>query len=378
MCVGIGQLQVVSQREGWGGLPVDHPVLGPALRLHWPEWHGGITLGLRVGCKPGSWTPHAKSPRAGRLLAGGKQMVDGRHHGGAGSVVGTQHMVAPGGGTARLEVALDVGPAKGVDGLLGVTNQQQGQRRVVGLHAVQAVEQAHLQGRGVLKFVDQRSRVSGDDALTQPLAAVRVVERRVQALGQIGKAKLAALRLELRQPGLHVVQRVGAGHRAQSGHGGQVGIQLGHVLQGLGHGCGEAERRLVGLAGLRQAIRCEAVAGRFCHVRCVCPGLALGPIDQVLRPTHHIAGGKLAAIPSGFVGRGLISHPLGERGKRGGTSSLQFGQRLLAQACGVGQHLGQTECMQILRCARWAGQGDGRLNQPGHVFEQGVHRLKRC
>ena len=118
------------------------------------------------------------------------------------AVVGAEDVVAAFGGVAHLQVAVDVGTAEAVDRLLRVADQQQRGGQVVLGHAVQAVEQAVLQRRGVLELVDQRDRVLRQDALAQALAGLARVRRQglVEPRLQIGETEAGAAALELVEP----------------------------------------------------------------------------------------------------------------------------------------------------------------------------------
>ena len=94
-------------------------------------------------------------------------MVDGLDQRLRGAVIDRQGIVAAFGGGARLQVAVNVGPTKAINRLLGIANQQQSTRRVVARGLVNRVKDAVLGGRRVLKFVDQGHRVLLCDALAQ-------------------------------------------------------------------------------------------------------------------------------------------------------------------------------------------------------------------
>ena len=87
------------------------------------------------------------------------------------------------------------------------------------LRAVELVEQAVLQRRGVLELVDQRHRVLRGDAFAQALA-IRPGQGPVEPLRHVGKAKTPRLALELR----HALLHTGGGMQAQC-HG-RVGQRL--------------------------------------------------------------------------------------------------------------------------------------------------------
>ena len=136
-----------------------------------------------------------------------KPAVDHIDHGLGRPVIGAQHMVAACGGLACGQIAEDVGPAKAIDRLLGVADQEQ--RRVLPVlrGAVNAVKDAELQRRCVLKLVDHRHRKLLAQPLRQTLARVGIGQRHIQALQHVGKAKQAAAALELG----HALQHMRAG-----------------------------------------------------------------------------------------------------------------------------------------------------------------------
>ena len=60
----------------------------------------------------------------GRGLAMGEHLVDRRDHRGGGTEVGVQRVQVAGIGAPRLQIGMDVGAAEGIDGLLGIADQE--------------------------------------------------------------------------------------------------------------------------------------------------------------------------------------------------------------------------------------------------------------
>ena len=88
--------------------------------------HFGAALGRDLNKRQGvvrAVGAKAKRTAARPVFGLGKPVVHGSDQGMAGAVVFIEHIVPPGGGLPRLQVAVNIGPAKAVDGLLGVTNQ---------------------------------------------------------------------------------------------------------------------------------------------------------------------------------------------------------------------------------------------------------------
>ena len=192
-----------------------------------------------------------------------KQVVHGRHQRHRRAVVGAQHVVAPLGGPPGRQVTVDVCPPKAVDGLLGVADQQQGAGGLVGLNAVQAVENARLHRRCVLEFVDQRHRVLGQHAGTQALGVDTVevgVECVVEPGQHVRKAKGSGLTLEVTHP----LGDAGSSVQAQAGgQGRQVFQRIHQLLEGR-----EVRRQVDGLAGLHGFVHAERrqTGGTLFHV----------------------------------------------------------------------------------------------------------------
>ena len=197
-----------------------HPLLGTSVGLHSDKGQGvGPVAAGKLKGSP--WL--ALGRRTGLGLQ--KAVIHRLHQRLGGAVVDRQRIVAPFGGLARLQVAVNVGTTKAVDGLFGVTNQQQGALGVVVRRAVDACKQAVLQRRGVLKLINQRHRVLAGNALAQALAA-GAVQRGVQAFEHVSKTKRALLLLELAQ----ALRHAGSGVAARGGAGLGQGLQ--RSLQG--------------------------------------------------------------------------------------------------------------------------------------------------
>ena len=196
-----------------------------------------------------------------------------------GAEVGAQHMVAPGGGLAGGEVAVDVRTAEAVDRLFRVADQQQQGLPRIGSHVVEPVEQPVLQRRGVLELVDQRRRVLADDAFAQPRPR-RAGQRRIQPGLQVGKTELRRAALEQRQlpvdAGRGVAQQ-GFPGRHQCGQGVEELLQRvelrGQIGQAaaLGQGIGQALGRQPPPAGLELGL--DLLRVRRPLQQCITPGI---------------------------------------------------------------------------------------------------------
>ena len=240
-----------------------------------------------------------------------------------------------GGGAAGLQVAVDVRAAKAVDRLLGVADQQQRAARVVVRGAVERVEQAVLQRRGVLELVDQRHRVLGEDALAQA-RALRAGEGAVEALEQVGEAEAARLVLErgeaLADPGGGVhpqrAARVAQGSEGldQAGEGGEV--------------LGQRGRRGVGLARFAQAVGGEAVAGAVAELELALERVAR-PLLERLQPGRVVALVQPGAIPLSGVGGELLVEPVLHRARALGPALRERDQRTAVGAADALDQRGQ-------------------------------------
>ncbi len=131
-----------------------------------------------------------------------EQAVDRPHQRTAGAPVAPEGIVGAH-ISPRLNVGKDVGAAKAVDGLLGVTDHQQ--RRVC-VATVETMEDAVLLGIGILKFVDHRHPVGGANPLAEPLAQAGA-ERPVEVFQQVIERELMGLALARLHPAAHYFGR---------------------------------------------------------------------------------------------------------------------------------------------------------------------------
>ena len=346
----VAQFQVVLQHQGGRRALRGVKSLGTATRLHRHE-------GQRVGL-PGA-APEQKGAAPRPQLGLRKAVVDRVHQRLRGAVVGAQHIVAPGSGPARCQVAVDVGAAKTVDRLLGVANQEQrGVCGVVG-RAVQPVKDAVLQRRGVLEFVHQRHRVLRGHARAQAFA-LRPGQGAVQARQHVGKTKAAAVRLELCHARLHLRCRMQAQRLGRLRQGAQRRQQVRQRLEV----CGQRDRRRAGLARFQQAVGAQAVLGRrgeFKGVqsRALCPGAHLP------KPLGVMGRLEFGAVPVAHLGRGLGVQPLLHGLCPVGPAHLERCHGRAAGVHGAGDAFGQ-------RAVASAG-GQRGLGQLAHFFHQRVH-----
>ena len=220
-------LQVMHQRDGGHGSARTHPLLLAPVGCY---FHKGQGVAAIAGGKLEGATglPLLRWPRLGLQ----KTVVDGLHQRMGRAVIDRQRIVPPCGGTARLQVAVNVRATKTVNGLFGVANQQQSALGVVVWCAVNLVKDAVLEGRGVLELVNQRHRVLGSNAIAQALAA-GAVQRGVQALKHVGKTERALLLLELAQALRHAGGGVATGGGAGLGQVLQGDLQGGEGIEGL-------------------------------------------------------------------------------------------------------------------------------------------------
>ena len=130
----VNHVQVVLQGQRGYGAAGGVQLLGPALGLNGDKRQGVTARGLEQ-----------ESGLGLGVLGLPEAVVDGLHQRVGGAVVDIQRVMPPLGGGAGLQVAVDVGPAKAVDGLLGVADEQQRPVAGVGLGVVNPVEQAVLQ-----------------------------------------------------------------------------------------------------------------------------------------------------------------------------------------------------------------------------------------
>ena len=218
---------------------------------------------------------------------------------------------------------MDVGAAKAVDRLLRVADQQQAAGAVVVGEAVEPVEDARLQRRGVLEFIDQRHRVLGQHAGPQTLGVdgvERRVQRRVEPGQQVGEAEGAGLTLQLDQALRDARGRKGA---QLAGHAGQL--------------VAFSQQPLEGREMIRQIDRVPAVQ-RVCHA-----------------PRREAADGGRAQVES--VGRRVVGP--GRQGRQPRRVVLRA-QLALVERAGLGGHLRIEPGLHRLRTLRPTGLQHGQ------------------
>jgi len=270
-------------------------------------------------------------------------------------------MVAAFGGAPGLQVAVDVGPPKAVDRLLGVADQQQGRVLPVLGNAVNGIEELQLQGRGVLEFIDQRHRKLRAQTLRQPLTGLRPLQGRGQALQHVGKTELRGAALEFDQSRLH--------SRACMQTGGQADLrQLLQTLQQCGvigtHGR-QIHRTGVGLSALAQALGRETVPTGFHRVLQLRQGAwRLRPTLQALQPFGAARRLELAAVPAGLPVGQLAQHPIEQDAGPFDPAGLQALQLRVA--------LGLRPCHGLRQRAR-LGPRQILVQQGAHVGVQCCH-----
>ncbi len=133
----------------------------------WPERHGGQWLALVNELFTSAFGVYrqkrqrvvaaffAEQEGPCRVFIGiAEAVVHCLYHGAAGAEVGAQRHVAACGVFAGFQVGEDIRAAKGVNGLLGVADQQHGGVAAGPGDFVHRVEDAVLDGVGVLEFVD--------------------------------------------------------------------------------------------------------------------------------------------------------------------------------------------------------------------------------
>ena len=283
--------------------------------------------------------------------------VGGPHHGVGRAEVAAQGVQPAGGGGAGGEVGVDVGAAEGVDGLLGVADEHQRSRRVVGLDPVDGVEDAVLDRVGVLELVDQRYRKLGADHLGQA-RAVGAGEGGVEAGEQVVEAHLGAARLLVGETGGDPLGRVAQDVEARVGEGREGG---GHRVDG-----GEGRVLRGGqprLPDLGQPLRGEPRPGGVGErgpdlLRVVAPG------GEALQPAVVVVLLELGAVEGLLVAGGIeqgleIVHPLAPRRLEGGQGLL------LGLPRGIDHH-------------RRVGTGGEQVRVVEQTFDLILQRLRRA
>ena len=303
-----------------------------------------------------------------------KPAVDHIDHCFCRAVIGGQHMVAACGGAACGQIAVDVSPAKTVDRLLGVTDQEQrGVLPVLG-RAVDAVKDAELQRRGVLKFVDHRHRELLAQALRQALARFGVGQRHIEALEHVGKTEQTAAPLELG----HALQHMGAGVQAGGlrgvGQGQQSRLQIGIGLR-FGR---QVHVGFAGFAASQQTLWCETVpAGFHGGLQDLAVFRALGPGFEHLQPSRTVFVTQLTAVPAGLVVRQLPLDPAQQVVGFFNPPLLECRQLRFALGQRRTEHLRQRARRGV--CQRHGHQGTHVFLQRGHIAPNPLHlRHQRC
>jgi len=124
----------MHQRQGWQCKAALHQLPLRRFRLNFGERKRVIV-------------PRFVAKRASRVTAfsTGKTVVHRIHQSRRRTEVGVQRVVPPGGGAAGLQIAVNVGTAKAVNRLFGVTNQEHCGAGVVVRHPVELVKNLVLQ-----------------------------------------------------------------------------------------------------------------------------------------------------------------------------------------------------------------------------------------
>ena len=208
----LGRQLVHQLQRGHRRVLGGHPLLGAAMRLHRQKRQG-----IGVGC--------AKAECASTAAGVGafKAVVDGLHQRVGGAAVDGERVVAPSGGAFGAQIAVDVGPAKSVNGLFGVTNEQQRLlvRSAFAVGAVDGLKNGVLLGRCVLELIDHGHRKLLHDGAAQTFG-LWAVQSGVQACLQVGKTDVPAPAFEGLQAGVHP----GSGVQAHPAAGRAIGVLL--------------------------------------------------------------------------------------------------------------------------------------------------------
>ena len=227
---------------------------------------------------------------------GAEQGVQRRQQGRRGALVFSQRVLGrrlP----AGMQVGVQVGMAKTVDGLLGVADQEQ--RRLAA--AVQGAENRKLQRVGVLKLVDQRGREACAQGLRQ-CRAVGAGEPLVQIEQHVVKGLHPAFALGRAQCVGAVAEQ--PAQQAQPGPGQLLAQAAAFVEPGLG-GVEKRLRRhgrlaLLGLqAGAAQQVQPGWQVGARQAARAVEQGIPtgraaghrIGPVDRAVQARQGVADG---------------------------------------------------------------------------------------
>ena len=124
----------MEQGHGWHPAQCVDQLLLATVGLHFDK-RQRVVLALAVH----------KGAFSARAIGMGKPVVHHADQGLCGAEIGLQHVVPPGCGPSCLHVAVDVSTAKSINGLLGVTNQQQSTLFVVALGLIDLIKDLVLQ-----------------------------------------------------------------------------------------------------------------------------------------------------------------------------------------------------------------------------------------
>ena len=192
------------------------------------------------------------------------------------------------------QVGVNIGPAKGIDRLLGVANQEQAGIGAVVFDPVNGLEDAVLNGIGVLKLVDQGHRELFANQGGQALAAFGL-QCSVEAQQHVVKAHLGATAFFLfkahADPVRRMLQNRGVGRwqgierSFEALHGVEPRMLRGRALPGFGHAVGGQTRE----AGPEVELLLSVVSS---------------PGAELFKPGLEIAGLHFATV-DGFARHGL-------------------------------------------------------------------------
>ena len=263
-------------------------------------------------------------------------------------------------GAAGREVAVDVGTAKTVDRLLGVTDQQQCSVLPVLGCAVDAVKDAKLQRRSVLELVDECHGKLLAQSLGQSLTRFGVGQGHIQALQHVGKPKLATAALELG----HALQHMGTGVQTGGLRGFGQGLKPGQELR-IGLAFGRQINHIALLATFQQAFGREAVPA-FAHrvFQRFQIAIALSPQLERIEPLLTATQLQQRAVPAMLFGRQLRLNPTHQEVSLLDPTLLEGRELRFALGQRRAKHLGQRADFAI---------GQGHCHESRHVFVECGH-----
>ncbi len=157
-CLFSGMLQIICFVEGFCGGPdgqggpgllAELPIVVFAFGLDGPVGQGIVCTRFSIGkCAFGLF-----------CFGFAIERIERGHQWRAGAEIGVELVVPTCGQASCLQITLDVGAAKTINGLLGVTNEQQEALGGVACRGVNGVENPVLQAGGILKFIDHGHRI---------------------------------------------------------------------------------------------------------------------------------------------------------------------------------------------------------------------------